>query len=82
MIFFTYLERFLGVEHSAGQFENVVGDCALLGECVLHAHRRLGDALDQDVAHVVHLQLEALQQSYIITRVGTGLVQLRWAEYF
>ena len=70
-----YLEWLLRVEHAPWQLENVVGDGALLGERVLDAHRRpLRDALDQDVAHVVHLQLEALKVQ--IYRVSSSEVDL------
>jgi len=57
----NYLEWLVHVQHAAGQFENVVADRALLVR-VLHPHRTLAQALDQDVAHVVHLQLEALPE--------------------
>ena len=52
-------ERFVHLQQSVGQLENVVTDRRLLGR-VLHVDVGLGHPLDQDVAAVVHLQLAAV----------------------
>ena len=55
----AHLEGLVHLQQSPRQLEDVVADRALLGG-VLDADGALGHALDQDVAHLVHLQLEAL----------------------
>ena len=52
------LEGFVQVQQTVGQLEDVVTDCRLLRR-VLHVDVALADALHQDVARVVHLQLAA-----------------------
>ena len=53
------LERLLELEGAVGQLEDVVGHGVLL-EGVLDEDGVLGEALDQDVARLVHLDLAAL----------------------
>lgn len=57
-----HLERFVHLEQAAGQFDDVVADRALLRD-VVDSDGALGQALDQDVAHVIHFQFETLKKS-------------------
>ena len=66
----------LRLEGAVGQLEDVVGDGVVLAAAAggdLDVDVGLGDALDQDVAVLVHLDLAALEARKCVTYVITAI---------